>query len=85
MIFTAISTAPKNKVNAAHLIYIRTGCKIRILSENKLIYTYMLIKELGYLAKYFGPNFKIRSESVFGPNCRRAAESNTRQANRCRL
>ena len=35
-IFTALSTAPKNKVNDARLIYIRTVCKIGILSENKL-------------------------------------------------
>ena len=43
-IFTAISTAPKNKTNAARLIYIRTGCKIGILSENKLSQAYILIK-----------------------------------------
>ena len=34
-IFTWISTASK-KINAARLIYIRSGCKIGILSENKL-------------------------------------------------
>ena len=35
-IFTAISTTPKINVNAARLIYIRTGGKIGMLSENKL-------------------------------------------------
>ena len=55
-----------NKVNAVQLIYIRSGCRIVILPEKKWLSSanpvYRLIREKT------GPNFKIRSEFIFGPN-----------------
>ena len=42
-VFTGISTTPKNKVNAAWFICMKTGCKIGILSEDKLIQAYLPI------------------------------------------
>ena len=74
---------PKNKVNAAQLIYIKSVCKIDILSENKssLVYINKVIKLFSEIIWADFQNWVriclwsesgFRSEFVFGPNCRRA-------------